>query len=301
MTADQILVLEVDLEGSRSLQHGAAPQESLAGAAPDIVHLAGEDQPSTLAVDHGRHGIGEALLRITNCAADPDRPAHGTVNGKGLHFAAAARRLGGRRGRTQRRGDHTRQPFHPMPARRTGHDDGVVTHIAERHGKHGKVVDGEARHLGFREGPAHGVGIDNRKVQGGARQKGLDSVAAADLGGHDRLERAAQPVLERPHRRRREFGVRQTLLAGKRRSHGRDHGNEIVIVELSGINEIDCHATAVEGIEIEPAIIGTAATTGAQDPGAGGERRDVVFVKCAHACQVFPRNGYSMMAAQNHE
>ena len=59
-------------------------------------------------------------------------------------------------------------------------------------GEHGKVADGEARHLGLGVGAAHAVGVHHREPRLAGDEKGLDGVAAPDLEGHDRPEAPAQ-------------------------------------------------------------------------------------------------------------
>ena len=87
--------------------------------------------------------------------------------------------------------------------------DPLEPHRVERHRRHrrsrarrrrtpataGTPSDVHRRHVALGERPAHRVGVDERQAQLGRPRHGLHAVAAADLAGHQRVDRPAEPPL----------------------------------------------------------------------------------------------------------
>ena len=70
--------------------------------------------------------------------------------------------------------------------------------------------------------------------------------------------------------------IAEALLPDQRRAHVGDRGDPIVVGQLRRRHELHAVTLLVEGAHVQKAEIGAAAAAGAQNPGADGERFDVV-------------------------
>ena len=104
-----------------------------------------------------------------------------------------------------------------------------------------------------------------------------DAVAAADLHRHHGVEPAARVELHEPCGTGNGLMVGQPLDADERRAHVGDDADPVVVTEVRGRHELDATALAKEHPHIEHRQIGIAAAAGAQNPGADGERFDIVL------------------------
>jgi hypothetical protein len=136
-------------------------------------------------------------------------------------------------------------------------------------------VDGERGHLRFGERAAHAIAVDHRTIQQRGGHERLDRVAPADLERHDGAERPAQVFLHHGDGAGDRVRVGEPLLADQRGAHVGDDRDIVVVGQIHRIHERDDGALAIELPHVEQGEIGTAATAGAENPGADGERFDL--------------------------
>jgi hypothetical protein len=86
----------------------------------------------------------------------------------------------------------------------------------------------------------------------------------------------APPILHQRDGARQGATVGQPLLADQRRAHVGDDTHPIVIGKVGRVHELHAIAFAVEGAHVQQWQVGIAAAAGAEDPGADGQRFDVV-------------------------
>ncbi len=175
-----------------------------------------------------------------------------------------------------------RQPLHPLPGWHARHDalDAARIHHGKRPGP--QVAHREGRHLRFRIGAAHAVGVHHRQAKMGGSHQRLDGIVAADLQAHHRAEAAADELLHQRHRPRDVGGIRQAFLPHKRRAHVGDHRHHVIIGQILGRHQPYARAFGIQPAHIQQAKIGRTTAARAEDPGADRQRLDVLEREFAH-------------------
>ena len=74
-------------------------------------------------------------------------------------------------------------------------------------------------------------------------------------------------------------GIAEAFLPNQRRTHLRDDGNHVVIIERHRVHHLHATALGVEPSEIERRDIGVTTASGTQNPGSRCERLDIFFGK----------------------
>ena len=92
----------------------------------------------------------------------------------------------------------------------------------------------------------------------------------------------AEMLLHGAQRPGGELRIGQALLPDQRRADAGDHGDEVVVGKVLRIHQRDARAVVVEAAEVDIGEIGIAAAAGAQDPGAGRQRFELVAPDLAH-------------------
>ena len=105
-------------------------------------------------------------------------------------------------------------------------------------------------------------------------------------------------ILQREQRPGDDLGIRQALLAHQGRADAGDHCDEIVVGKSLRIHQRDTRSAVVQGEKIDVGEIRIAAAAGAEDPGAGCQRFELVAPDLAHqtsadAVRVDPLKGWS--------
>ena len=93
----------------------------------------------------------------------------------------------------------------------------------------------------------------------------------------------ARVFLHQRHGTGQGAAVGQPLLADQRCAHVGDDAHPVVVGEVRRVHELDAIAFTIEGAHVQQRQIGIAATAGAEDPGADGQRFDVVGRDIAQA------------------
>ena len=75
---------------------------------------------------------------------------------------------------------------------------------------------------------------------------------------------------------RQRAAVGQAFLADQRRAHVGDDAYPVVVGEIGRIHQLHAIAFAIERTHVQERQVGIAAAAGAENPGADGERFDVV-------------------------
>ncbi len=222
--------------------------------------------------------IGSACRRLAFRPRRGPRRSPSTSCARCAHpdFGAGARRLAGGGDGAELGADLPADALHPLPAGYPRHDDLGTARIHRGQRRRRQVADREAGHLRLRIGPAHRVRIDRRDPELGGRQQGLDAVHPTDLDSHHRLEAATPMGFHHLHRTGDQATVHEPLLDHQRRALDRDHGDGVVVVQLLRVDQLDPRAVVVEPSQVQRRMIGTAAAAGPQDPGAGGQRFDIL-------------------------
>ena len=174
---------------------GGAAEEPFGGPPRDVVNLADEDLLSPLELEHRVDRIAVGVARGLHGAPDADRFRRRAEDRALLDLLARARRLAGGGDGADLHARLAADPLHPLPARGARDDHRVVADVGQRQRIHAEIVDGEARHLGFRKRAAHAVTVDDGQVHHRRRHERLDRVAAADLERHHRAELPVEVLL----------------------------------------------------------------------------------------------------------
>ncbi len=106
-------------------------------------------------------------------------------------------------------------------------------------------------------------------------EEGLQAVGATHLPDHDGVEGPADMVFHQLDGLGDDGAVVQPLLDHQRRAHLADAGDERVIVELQGIDQVEDGAVGVKLLQLQQGLIGITAAAGPEDP---GPRRQVFQV-----------------------
>ena len=128
----------------------------------------------------------------------------------------------------------------------------------------------------------HRIGIDHGQAGHRRDHQRLQGVGAADLDRHHGAEPAVEMALQRQHRLGREARVRQPLAADQRRADAGDDRHRVVVGQLFRIQQRDARALPRTGLQIEQRQVGIAAAAGAENPGAGRQRFELVAFDRAH-------------------
>src|SRR5687768_10381667 len=89
-------------------------------------------------------------------------------------------------------------------------------------------------------------------------------------------------ILQGEKRAGDDLGIRQALLSDEGRA---DTGDEIVVREVLRIHQRDARTAVVKAEKVDVGEVGIAAAAGAEDPGAGRQRFELVAPDLAHHCE----------------
>ena len=218
---------------------------------------------------YGGNGVEVPPARLAHRGAYAERLGHRVQDACFLDFPAGARRLASGGDRAEHRAGLAGHAFHPRPVLGLGEDQPVAADVDHGPWVRWEIEDGEAGHVGLRERPAHGVGVDHREIEDCAREERLEAIVAADLPQHDCLEGTADIGLHHADGLGHDMAIGHLFLDHHRGTHLADAGDEIIIGEIERIHEADAPAGGIELPRLEQAVVGVAPAAGAEDPGAG--------------------------------
>lgn len=89
-------------------------------------------------------------------------------------------------------------------------------------------------------------------------------------------------ILQRKQRPGDDLGIGQALLSHQGCAYAGDHGDEVVVGEILWIHQRDARAAVIQGEEVDVGEVRIAATAGAEDPGAGRQRFELVALDLPH-------------------
>lgn len=91
---------------------------------------------------------------------------------------------------------------------------------------------------------------------------------AADLDGHDGLERRPDEVLDHVHAPRQRAWIDEPLLTDQRRAHHGHHRDARVVGEVERIDDLDGPSLGLQVLQVAASEIGAPAAAEAEDPSA---------------------------------
>src|SRR6266702_605325 len=280
-----------------TLDRDRAAQKAFRGPAGNIHHLADEEPLAAFAFEQCCDRIGMQAVGFAHQPADPDRGGGREVNAPILHLPAGAGCLAGRGDRAHFDADLAAGSLHPFPARYFGDDRLDAARIVQRAGVGLQPADRHRGHLRLGKGASHAIGIDDGYIEVGGSHQRLRTVAAADLDRHHGAEFETAEFLLHLDRAGDVAAVGQALLADQWRPHVGDNRDTIVIVEIQRRHQLHAVALRVELAQVEQAKIGTAAATGAENPGADGEGFDILKRNLGESLLVHATNSSTTRAA----
>ena len=222
---------------------------------------------------------------LAYCFTQANRPADTAVDRVIFDLPPCTRRTAGRRYCAHLSANAPVNPFDPDRIAAGEHQRFVVSNVGHRERTQRQATDNEARHLHFRKGTSHAVGINDRKVHLGGSEEGQDAVFRANLARHDCPEFDTGVVLHHLYGTQSMHRVRQTFLGDERRSHQAQLGYMIIIRKIVGRDQGDLGAVAVELLDIEQFEIRMRAAPGPENTGANRERTQIVCrddTTCTH-------------------
>jgi hypothetical protein len=102
------------------------------------------------------------------------------------------------------------------------------------------------------------------------------AIGAADFHAHEAGEAVPRVLLHQRDGAGQGAAVGQPLLADQRRAHISDDAHPVVVGKVGRVHELDAIAFAIEGAHVQERQVGIAAAAGTENPGADGQRFDVV-------------------------